>query len=170
MPHADFLMRMPQLTDLKLASAKTMQMDSARVFRTLGQCVQLQSLTLSGGRTGDALCLSDAHLASCLPSLTSLHSLTIKTAAHLATLSFLTLANLPRTLTSLELEDFKRRLPSIEVKHLLSLRKLCKLCLLHVFDKVLSAETLLLFQPPVQPTLMPELTAFKHQWTAAAAV
>jgi hypothetical protein len=165
MPHADFLMRMPQLTDLRLGSANTMPMDSARVFRTLGQCVQLQSLTLSGGGTDHALRLSNEHLASCLPSLSSLHSLIIQTAAHLTTLSFLTLGHLPRTLTSLKLSDFERRLPSIEVKHLLSLRKLSKLRLRDVFDKELSEEGLLLFQPPVQSSLMPDLAVFKCKWT-----
>jgi hypothetical protein len=94
-----------------------------------------------------------------------LHSLIIQTAAHLTTLSFLTLGHLPRTLTSLKLSDFERRLPSIEVKHLLSLRKLSKLRLRDVFDKELSEEGLLLFQPPVQSSLMPDLAVFKCKWT-----
>jgi len=162
-PNCDFLAQMPQLTKLLLHYYGRVTMDAERVLSALGQCVQLRVLSLQAPKAA-FLPFTSAQLGTCLARLSRLRSLRISSLGGLTTLACLTQGRLPRTLTSLILCGFDRRLPLAEWRHLLQLSALRSLSLWGVFDEQLSAEDQALLTPPSQSPLLPQLANFRCKW------
>jgi len=168
MPHADFLLQLPQLQTLKFSSAGTVPVDSGRILQAVGSCAALRKLTLEDRAGEFGMHFTSAQLSGCVASLSNLRFLQLDGATELTTLSFLSAGNLSRTLTELYLYNFPRRIPHNEFEHLLVLQELCALSLHNVFDLPLSAADLALLAPRTQSPLLPHLTNFSHRYQPRA--
>jgi len=169
LPHVDFITQFPQLTKLEMGISGTMPLDSARIWQAVGSCRGLRSLSLRSGLRlrSHQLRFTSAQLGACLAQLEQLQTLTMHAVRELPTLAFLRQSNLPRTLTELRLGDFLPRVSLVELPSILQLRELRILMLRGVFDAPLGIPGELLFKPPVQPLLMPQLRSFEHSYWAA---
>jgi hypothetical protein len=171
MPHVNFLLHMPQLTQLRLGPAANVPFQTARIFRTLASCTSLRSLTLLDDEFDTPFRFTSEDLVACIPNLPSLHTLLIHFAVGLTTLSFLAQGTLPATLTKLDLHVFRRRLPVAEMKHVLVLHALQSFTLTDVFDELLGEEIVQQLTPSVaagHPRVLPALTCFEHSWAPAS--
>jgi len=166
MPHADFLLQLPQLQSLKLSAAAGGFSNSEHVLQAVGTCAQLRSLTVEDGARVNMLHFSSAQLGACLARLPNLQELFLSGAAELTTLAFLAEGSVRGTLVLLYLRGFSRRLPLSELQFVLQLRGLHSLTFVDVFDAPLRGEDKRLLTPPTQSPLLPHLTYFSHGWNA----
>jgi hypothetical protein len=135
MEHADFFTQLPHLTELRVDSAFTVPLDSARVLQAVGSCSRLWTLSLCGGTKATDLRFSSADLRVCLSRLPHLSDLQLSSAAGLDLLSFLSeVAHFRATLTELCVSDVEPPLPVSELDHVLCLTKLRHLFLMDAFE------------------------------------
>jgi len=168
MPHADFLLQLPQLTTLRLSAAGQGPPDTERILQAVGTCAQLRSLTLEDSESVNMLHLRSAQLGACLTRLPNLQELDLSGATELTTLSFLEVGSVRGTLIKLFLLDFSHRMPLSELQFVLQLRELQSLAVWDVFDAPLCAADLALLTPPTQSPLLPRLTKFSYRHREAA--
>jgi len=166
MPHADFLLQLPQLQSLTLSETNRGPRDMERFLQALGACTQLRELTLRDDDV-DELRFSSVQLRACLARLPNLSKLEIVGATDVTTLKFLAAGGLSHSLTELRLQNFSHRPPLLELQYVLQLRSLRSQTLCNVFDAPLSAADKQQINPPSgQPRLqLPQLSQFLHGWS-----
>jgi hypothetical protein len=157
--HVDFLQSMINMRSVVIHMVETIHFDGSRMLTALHGCRQLTSLDLSSNRMTDGglNCTSEG-LAALLPCLPHLQSLSLQNVGSLSSLSFLTTGPITSTLTELQFRSCSPPLSINQFSCFEALRSLTTLDTSNVFDRDLTSEESLLYEPP--SALIPSLTYF----------